>query len=202
MSPETQLWPRLDSVTLVDLEQLPCKKELSSCLCYLRELLWKSKEIYLLILSQWLGSLFSSCSACFIFLLFRAALLPQRRFWGWWPDSDFLLSKRIFFCSVSFLSFQLFLIVFSELVGNLIISLGRTCSHSFFDVTTSFSRSDPWFFWLISCLPPTHGAPEARRRKSAHHWAEGTCWGIWDAGDQRPELTALVPKKVTGLCSH
>lgn len=59
-------------------------------------------------------------------------------------DDDLRLpsSKCIFFCSVSFLSFQLFLIVFPEPVRNLITSLCRTRLCSFFDVTTCFSRSE------------------------------------------------------------
>lgn len=70
-----------------------------------------------------------------------------------------------------------------------------TWSQASLDQTLKFS-------WLISCLPLTHRAPEARRMEAAHCWAEGPCWGIWGAGDQRPLLAALVLERVPGCCPY
>lgn len=157
-----KLWP-LNPVTLA------YNKEMSSCLHYLRELLWGSKGLLLLlILSQWLGHYFSlalpvpfSPHGIQLFCL-------KEDSWGGWPASDFLLPKSVFFCSVSFLSFQLFLIIFPEPLRDLITSLYRSYLHSFF----WYDHMLLWIWFSILCsfpaFPLPMGAPEAMGKEAAH----------------------------------
>lgn len=199
----TSYGPGWAPASLVDLEQLTCEKDTSSCLCSLRELLWRSKEI--------LSFNAKPAARVVIFLLlclFHFPLVARHPFTSVKILKDDDLTQTSFRLSVfSFVQSHFCLSTYSWLFSLSLLEIWSlpcvgpvhtpplTWSQASLDQTLKFS-------WLISCLPLTHRAPEARRMEAAHCWAEGPCWGIWGAGDQRPLLAALVLERVPGCCPY